>query len=285
MKSPASPLSMEIAKYWEHHPKHGDIGIEIEVEGEGLMNGLDKAKYWKVVPEPSLRGGAEFVLIDPVPIKDLSKVMDNFEAMTTKAKFVPSLRTSVHVHINVSTKTLLEVYTALSAYWIVENALIRLNGSFREGNLHCLRARDAEAFIRMVAEDVIKGSHFHQTGSDSMRYSAVNLAALHKFGSLEFRFIRGTTDRDEIETWAKQLYAMVHNAMRYETPSKVLKAFNEMPIQYFLGTLFDPSFVPRLNLPHHEFTQNVPLIYEMASALKQKPGSKIKSDINEDMME
>jgi hypothetical protein len=81
----------------------GEIGIEIEVEGDNLYKG--KLKSWRVEHDGSLRGNdnAEYVLRNPIPRTDIKKVLSELsKALEANNSEVDnnSPRTSVHIHIN-----------------------------------------------------------------------------------------------------------------------------------------------------------------------------------------
>src|ERR1700744_4528670 len=95
---------MTIADSLRLKKSEGDVGIEIECEGNGL--GVMNNQYWRTEDDGSLRGEypytrAEYILSKPIPISDVDKAMTLFHASLPKAKFKFSFRTSVHVHVNV----------------------------------------------------------------------------------------------------------------------------------------------------------------------------------------
>lgn len=193
----------------------GDIGVEIEVEFTGKVKQL-AGKYWTTVQDGSLRNGLEYVLQVPVPIKDIPLALEELSKATKGGAYKFSNRCSVHVHVNVQELKLHEFVKACTAWWLVENLMTRTQGANREGNLFALRGKDAEAIILSFAEDVSNGFQngpvVRPRSDPAQRYASLNLAALRKFGSMEFRFLRGTLDIEEIDFWVRALYNLVHNA-------------------------------------------------------------------------
>lgn len=183
----------------------GDVGIEVECEGK--LGALDRAGFfWEQHEEASIRGGTEFVLSKPVPMELLGKAITELRERTNLCALNPdSPRTSVHVHQNVQRYTIRELYSVLLAYWAFENILVRMNGTSREGNLFCCRAVDAEGLCHGIIHDLNNGILLPTDWDGTRRYAALNLSALCKFGSIEFRFMKGLTDWTKVELWARSL--------------------------------------------------------------------------------
>lgn len=222
--------------------KKGEIGIEIEAEGK-LFSGDEvfDSVNWRLVEEGSLRGGWEFVLRNPLPLAKVEEALDEFTKLSTRWKFQPSLRTSLHVHVNVYDYTLREIYNILGAFWIVETLLVKANGKDREGNLFCLRSGDAEEFVFTTLSELEGGNYFDLTGSNQKRYSSINVSALKKFGSLEFRFMKGMYEKSEILLWTRELYSFVTVARKLDLSEFLLSLDKKSPFE-ILKTFFSIHF-------------------------------------------
>jgi hypothetical protein len=206
-------LASKYKKFWKGGAT-GDVGIEIETEGKNIYLIGDSAgaqfpsQYWNSVKEGSLRGGIEYILKRPILIEHVTNALEEWKELTKLCQFKNSIRTSIHVHVNVQNYTYQQIYNVIGCFWLFEALLVKLNGPTREGNLFCLRSGDAEAFVFAVMEDLKRGQHFKSFSADAYRYSSLNLESLSKFGSIEFRFMKGTTDIREIELWTKALFHM-----------------------------------------------------------------------------
>lgn len=203
-----------------------EIGIEIEVEGEGLPT--DIPSYWEVHHDGSLRGeSAEYVLKEPIKRKNVLPFLEYLKGKLRNSVIHDSIRTSVHVHINMAEKTILQVYVILIVYFILENLIIELAGKNRIGNLFCLRLKDAEYLLDQLIIAAQKDSYKVFLNEQTLRYAAVNVCALSKFNSLEFRAMRGTTDPEIISEWVEILLSVVDNAVNlYKTPLEVIQDFS-----------------------------------------------------------
>ncbi len=210
----------------------GDIGIEIEVEASGRLPLVDNT-WWKTKSEQSLRnGGLEYITRGALPvdtlmfrrIEGLTSLVDTKEAQVDKE----SHRTSVHIHHNVTNYTPSQLWTSITAYWLLENLLFKACGEEREGNHFCLRLKDAEALIlRYVSDELKVTDHpFITLDTDNVRYSGINLNAINRFGSVELRGMRGTVDPQLIHDWSLLTHSILKNAKNnFKTPESLLDMY------------------------------------------------------------
>ena len=209
----------------------GEVGIEIEAEGTNLPR---SPLGWKVEHDGSLRGpdknrtddlshACEYVLPVPVARGKVKEVLHNLEAAYEKnnSQVAHSYRCSTHVHINVQELHMNQVYNFIVLYAMFEEFLVKYCGEERVGNLFCLRFQDAEAVIPTLIY-AARHNVFRHLGSDKLRYSALNVASMAKYGSLEFRAMRGTREMEEIETWVKLLLCLKDTAVKYERPQDLV---------------------------------------------------------------
>lgn len=230
---PPTPLSLDtVVRTYLGKSTKGDIGIELEAEGNlGIIN----STYWKSEADGSLRnGGMEYVLKKPVAFESLPNALDEFVAASSAFKFNKSLRTSCHVHVNVQPFTFREVYAVIGAYWLFEDILVEHCGPDRVSNLFCLRASDAQAQVSSVIRtmsDTLRNweSQFLLDFTvDNAKYSALNLACLRTFGSIEFRSMRGIYTKNEIQLWTSILWKLVSVARADGSVIKVYDLFKQL---------------------------------------------------------
>lgn len=204
------------------------VGIEIELEGSKLASG-EELKYWVLHQEGSLRnGGIEYVTKTGATVQKLDVYFDEYDKSTAKAKFVESLRTSVHVHVCAQTLTLLQIYNVITAWNLIEDVLVAANGKNRMGNLFCLRNRDAAGIQDRLLQE-LKNDQPFKNWSSSFRYGALNFAALQKIGTLEFRFIKGLHDRKPIQMWVRNLAHFVRKAgTSFTNPTEILDMYQRL---------------------------------------------------------
>lgn len=204
------------------------LGLEIEVEGENLPDFV--SDKWRVESDDSLKTeeAYEYVTIKPhtlygikCRINELQKAYD--EKGTTVHE---SVRAGVHVHLNVQDWTVVQVMTFATAYYALEDVLMQFAGENREGNLFTLRAKDAEYVIFKLL-DVLRHRNLNLLNTDIIRYASLNYYSLFKYGTLEFRGMRGTGNLDAIYDWVKVIDELSRTAKaEFATPADVLNSMS-----------------------------------------------------------
>lgn len=206
----------------------GLIGIEIECEGRKLS--VIDSDTWRTEDDGSLRGNfpderAEFVLKQPIHHKDVGAALDELINAQKAAKFTFSFRTSVHIHINCGDLTADQLSTFAYSYLLFERILMRYCGEERNANRFCLRLRDAENQLdplKMLIESGLPAVyHLH---GDRIRYASMNLASLAKYGSIEFRGMRGNMDKQILTTWIDSLVSLRKYALQFNSPMELYSA-------------------------------------------------------------
>lgn len=220
----------------------GEIGLEIECEGLNLVTAM--VDYWLCHQDNSLRAvkdhmPQEYVLRHPIDRKEVPKALKYLNAKLRDAgsELVYSHRTSVHVHVNCQTLTIKEICQFWCLYTIFEEILVAFSGPDRPGNLFCLTSKQAEYQVK-VFEDAIRQDNYTELFNDNIRYTSGNLASLGKFGSFEFRSMRGTVDEKLIQTWVDILLVLKDQALTYSDPQEIVKDFQRLNAEAFLRQTF-----------------------------------------------
>lgn len=215
----------------------GDVGIEIEVEGERLPY---MEKFWKNEEDGSLRGPEtrEYVLAEPMKLVDAKVALDHldFRYQQCKTEVYDSVRAGVHVHVNVQDLNIIQLYNFMVLYLVLEEVLVKWCGPYREGNLFCLRAGDADYLLGEL-QNAVTNKRFDRLHSDGLRYASMNVKALGTYGSLEFRAMRGTRDLNLIYKWAEVLVGLREVAKNYDSPEKIIEGFSEFEAKGFLANV------------------------------------------------
>lgn len=223
----------------------GDIGLEIEVEGRDLPPMQDN-KYWRTEEDGSLRGESiEYVFKRPLAIKKvreaLKSLSDAYERYESEVG--ESFRAGTHVHVNCQSLNVVELFNFITLYIIFENLLIKGCGKNRMGNLFCLSTSDAEYILsglRTALKNTNKTKNighliqFFKQGEE-IRYSSINLNALVKYGSLEFRSMKSTPNMDEIFNWVEVLHAIKVSALKFENPVQIMTEFSSSGVDKFMS--------------------------------------------------
>lgn len=252
----------------------GEVGIEIEVEGRNLPQQAHMREFWEVKRDGSLRGeSAEYVLTQPVARRNVSNALLYLDSVFTAVEAQPNMsyRTSVHVHVNQQGMNFRTLITEMVLYYIFEESLVNFCGPERVGNKFCLRARDAEDIVRRVYE-AVTGNHFHLMIEENIKYAAMNINALARFNSLEFRAMRGTLDQGVINKWVEMLLCIKDAATsgKFDSPTAVVARMSEMGpeefTRYIFGEHADVIFEDREYKDHMYY--GVRLVQELAYGVR-----------------
>lgn len=220
--------------------QNGDIGIEIEVEGNKFQKKTIPAP-WIYTKDGSLRGidNAEYVLSKPIKFERVPEALKVLWGMFDSYGSVldESNRTSVHVHLNVQQFHLNRLCSFFALYFLVEELLTAWCGDHRIGNLFCLRAKDAPAIISEI-KAMLRSEKIYF--NDGMHYGGLNAGALNKFGSVEIRSLRGVNDPKIIEDWISVLERIYNLSAEFPDPRAIPEGFSgNGPIAYAQNLLGD----------------------------------------------
>lgn len=241
--------SFPVGTIFSRIPVKGDIGLEIEVEGNKFpkpgVNVTNESgvlpKMWKYTHDGSLRGNdnAEYVLNGPIKFADVPDAVNSLWKMFADYGSVldESNRTSVHVHLNVQNWYLNRLCAFLAIYFSVEELLTEWCGEHRVGNLFCLRAKDASAIVSRIKR-FLQNEGRDAPLSEGLHYSAMNAYSMVKFGSLEIRTLRGVREPEPIIQWVEMLQRIYEISESYPDPRNIMDNFSgEGPLAY-LGMVF-----------------------------------------------
>ena len=243
--SKVAQISAEMVEYEMFHPKYAieikplaatnyEIGIEIEIENvpDEMVQNEDEQPSGPVVEYPiwickedhSLRNkGMEFVSI-PIEGPRIHYALNQFfDVINADAHFSP--RTSIHVHLNVLDLTPEQIGGAIIVFCAFEKLIYQWIGGDRDKNNFCVPFYEAKAYglINSFITTPFTGT---PVGGDN-RYLGLNLHAIHKFGSLEFRQLGGTFNKDRIIDWINILFCIKQYAEK--TPvATILSIINEL---------------------------------------------------------
>ncbi len=210
-----------------HKLKEGLLGVEVEVEGERLpvVDGED----WRTERDHSLRGESfEYVMREPRSLPETITCLNSLKECLNNSNYYETPRAGVHVHVNVQNLTVVQLYNAIISTYLLETILTRYCGPHREGNLFCLRVCDAEYQAIKVEESAVKNS-LRVLNTEEIRYSALNLNSLAKYGSIEYRAMRSTADFGVLRIWCTVLHNIRMQAEQFETPLDIVSMALEAP--------------------------------------------------------
>ncbi|HEY6021809.1 MAG TPA: hypothetical protein VIY48_18645 [Candidatus Paceibacterota bacterium] len=277
---------LKIHQLQNANPKSGDVGVELEVEGDNLP--LD-VPGWVIKPEGSLRGKGgrtvsadenapdvphEYVSHRPVAIGGLHSKLNNlYKALSQEhVKVRLTERASTHIHVNMSDQTIRNVIGFLAVFAMIEPVLLRVCGNSRNGNLFCLpsyETGDLPNFTQRIVNAIYAGPA-RSWPVKRGKYAALNTDPLLSLGSLEVRCFPNEVSPDQIFTWASWLINLRELVSDWEDDtfmSLLDRAYNEP--QWLLQRIFgnEQLFVKCYpNNPAQLVTFGVEQAYEILKA-------------------
>ena len=200
-----------------HVPNHS-VGIEIEAERcSGLGDRTWPSNVWSIKQDGSLRNhGVEF--ISPAIQTEECREMLGFlfgylDHLGVEPDF--SWRTSIHVHLDVTSLSVEEFRNFLLTYFVFEDCLFEFaNPGRRETNIFCTPINRANfyalsEFISSENQLPLLRESLASLAREVKKYSALNLLHLWDFGTVEFRHLRGTDDLPFLCRWIDLLLKLL----------------------------------------------------------------------------
>jgi hypothetical protein len=233
--------TLSVAFALGNKPTKGEVGLEIEVEGTGLLHEeegepLSGLPQWIFCVDHSLRGeeNAEYVLRKPLDFKDIPEALNKLYSKLADngATFDDSNRTSVHVHLNCQDFHFNRLASLMALWYVLEEPLTEFCGEHRVGNLFCFRAVDTPAVVTNMRNFIRADGQFKI--NDIFHYAGLNPHALLKYGSLEFRTMRGCHSAEEVMSFVRILERLYRLSAEFPDPRDVVAGYSSGgPISHF----------------------------------------------------
>lgn len=228
--------------------QNGEYGVELEIEGDSLPTEIPRSK-WRIDEDGSLRGEAyEYVMPKPESIAVVKERLNYLKEMFEDSTVHDSVRAGTHVHVNVQNMTTKQMFTFITLYFLFEDLLVEYCGETRVGNHFCLRGTiDAEYVLFQIKEAIIN-KDLYILDSSLLRYCSLNVCSLFKYGSLEFRAMRGTQTFDDVFEWVEILDELKRSSFLFSTPESIVYSLSGEGEEGFIRRIFPTK--------HHLFTGN-----------------------------
>ena len=249
-----------------------DIGIEIEMEGQHLPIGIPK--FWQAAHDGSLRGESiEYILRAPIHrSKTSSRLLYLKKYLKDNgAILAPSDRCGVHIHVNCQELTENQVLNFAILYLIFEAILVKWCGEDREGNLFCLRASDAEYIIQGLIQ-CRQNSSLRHMQNNRFRYASINMAAIKKFGSVEFRAMGTPKNLSSIQLWIEMLLKIKKASLGYREPHEIVEDLSLIGGIEYVKRVFGPLYKHLICPDLHQLCiEGVQRVQPIAYTLVEEP--------------
>jgi len=178
------------------------VGLEFEMEqaADQWQHHLGKvghAIYWQGTSDGSLRNGGIELISVPVGGRNIDYALGEIGNFITKYESVkPSVRTSIHVHCDVSDLSVKSVNGLIGLYALFEPAFFHLQSEDRKNNPYCYELTD------LLPKDAAV--------EDNMKYCAFNLAPIARQLSVEFRHADFSRDMRKNRRWIQLVCKFMH---------------------------------------------------------------------------
>jgi hypothetical protein len=228
-------FSSRISDIYRRTGYHPDgFGIEIEVESKEALAKPWSSQYSSLKGDGSLRNVGMELVSTPLVYKDLPAFYEDYQILLSKIgdNFVPTKRTSVHVHMDVSQMSLIQMWNLMSVYYLVEKPLVSTAGEGRSGNLFAQTLDENLGLVKVLSSFLKRDVPVKFRENE--RYFAMNMASLGRFGTLEFRSHCGTKDTKDIHDWVTTIREIRDFSLTFKTPSDVMKEFSENTNEAFI---------------------------------------------------
>lgn len=231
------------------------LGLEFEYEHVPNKN-LPAKEGWtalyKYHEDNSLKDrGAEYVFATPLFGKDALCAIEGICKHATAEGWKSTLRTGIHVHMDVRDLEVPQLVGLCLLYALYEPVIYRWVGDERDANIFCLPWYAAEGGVMQAANIVRTALRDKESGDGNLgmaaeaydRYAGLNLQALQKFGSVEFRHLKTTLDFDRILTWVNIILSLKNATFRVPTSDGAIlrEAVERGPTRFGMD-VFGPVF-------------------------------------------
>lgn len=210
------------------------MGIELEAEQVycELSNVLNMAG-WTMDRDGSLRNdGREFVLTQPLAGSSLTRAIHTlFEMQKSENRsplqYVVNPRAGTHVHINWIEDTVGSAAALIALMYIIEPLVYSWADEDRAWCSYCNPLSDIPAstinkLLRMDVDEEDEWVLRNIEDEDLGRYHGLNIVALAKYGSFEFRYFPSTTAHTDMIKWVKFVQLAKLCAIKYQDDVAVL---------------------------------------------------------------
>ena len=209
------------------------LGIEIEIEKAfnplAIKLNKKRSRYWLLKEDGSLRhNGAELVLAYPLSTEKALEAIDEAYCQLIDKNMEASVRCATHVHLDIRNMQVPKIGNFCILYALFEEPLFAWVGAHRDSNNFCLPWYEAEGDVPLISQmlSAERQSNLSSIAKTLHRYSAMNLNAIHKFGSIEARHLLTPKDPNRLIDWINILLCLKKYAVEYEQDcSNILKDF------------------------------------------------------------
>lgn len=215
------------------------IGLENEIENVHVISNAYQDFYTKTTDGSLRNNGLEFVS-HPIKAKWVPQALDNlFCSIHSKAEYTS--RTSIHVHMNVRTFTTEELKTLIYLYFICEPIFFSFVKPERKENIYCVPLIECP-YLQITDQ------FFYDGATNWTKYTAFNVLPVSSKGTVEFRHLHGTNNKEEIINWVNLILYLklyVKKNSLDKLLQHILEIENSSEYLGFLSTVFPEHIIEK----------------------------------------
>ena len=186
------------------------LPVGIELEFENCVN-PQRVPYWIFMADGSLRNhGIEYVTDGPLGTRDeIENALRRLYLYVQANRLSISVRTGMHVHVNMQDLPLEQVRSILLAYCLAEPAVYKYVGAHRDINPYCIPwyAATASAVTSIRALSLVLDGPTRAVPraramlTNTNKYGGLYAGPLTRLGTIEFRHLLTPRDPDAALAW------------------------------------------------------------------------------------
>lgn len=226
------------------------MGIEVELERMGNPGASyppdDYLKpWWTRTSDGSLRDGREFVLTEPLAGYDLSSAIHR---LLSHDGFKRHPYGSTHIHMDMleDNVDLNVLQTLVMLVYLFEDAIFALADPQREWCGFTNKLTTAPEYMlanvfnpQVMDESSAAFDRLHTATRQGERYYGLNMNALHKYGSIEFRYFPTAETADELIGWVSLIQSFRKAAIELGSLQAVERVIeDDSSIEAFVAKFF-----------------------------------------------
>jgi Putative amidoligase enzyme len=244
-------------------------------------------EYYQWHVDGSLReGGMEFTFTQPLAGTRIINAVRAMDDAQRAYGFTHSYRTSLHVHMDLSSLDYPETTNKVAAiYALVEPLLYKFVGNSREFCNYCvpwyanafhyakyLHTMKAFTIGRFDTEKAMElGTNLHNNKS-SFKYAGMNMFSLGQFGTFEYRQAPVSMQMSKIITWINILMRMKQYSLEYAwTPTTLMSQVKGLGYTEFVERVFkdeSPALLRTTKSPEEDIKQGSLTLFHFNSLLQ-----------------
>lgn len=221
------------------------VGVELEVDRDS--SNIDSTVFpddrllgftWQRKSDGSLASGYEYVLRSPLAGKPLADAV--FKLFSGGTKVYRTYTGSTHIHLDMTDGVPVEALRVLLLMtYAFEPYMYAVGDITRQwcGYANRLVAAPSDVLEVILGSDDLR--NFNRAVEDAGRYYGLNLCALSKYGSVEFRYFPTAESPEELLSWINLCQKFKKAAVEIGTVDKLLEmmkskdSYNDMLDTYF----------------------------------------------------